>query len=151
MYCEVLINLFPIFRELKISSINNYTPGRAINTGISKSEGEYIVILSGHCIPTSDDWLSNLIEGLDDPDIAGVYGRQLPMSFSSAQDKRDLLITFGLDKRIQIKDSFFHNANCAIKREILNKIPFNEEVSNIEDRVWGKQVIEAGYKIHKKL
>lgn len=53
--------------------------------------------------------------------VAGVYGRQEPMSFSSDLDKRDLLITFGLDRRVQMKDSFFHNANSMIRREIYRK------------------------------
>ena len=32
------------------------------------------------------------------------YGRQVPLPYSSDFDKRDLLNTFGLDKRIQVKD-----------------------------------------------
>jgi hypothetical protein len=52
-----------------------------------------------------------------------------------------------MDKRVQVKDYFFHNANSMIPRSVWKKFPFDEEVTNIEDRVWGKQVIEAGYKI----
>ena len=37
------------------------------------------------------------------------FGRQQPMTFSTPQAKRDLPITFGLDRRIQRKDPFFHN------------------------------------------
>jgi CMP-N-acetylneuraminic acid synthetase len=57
------------------------------------------------------------------------------------------LIVFGLDKKIQERDSFFHNANSAFKREMWEKIPFDEDVSNIEDRIWGERVISEGYKI----
>ena len=85
--------------------------------------------------------------GLDDVSVAGIYGRQKPFNFSSAKDKRDLAITFGLDKRIQIKDPFFHNANSAFRREVWEKHPFSETVTNIEDRVWGMEVIQAGFKI----
>jgi len=88
-----------------------------------------------------------LINEIDDTDVAGIYGRQQPFSYSSDLDKRDLLTVFGLDKKIQIKDSFFHNANSAFRRKIWEKFPFNEEVSNLEDRVWGQEVINAGYKI----
>jgi CMP-N-acetylneuraminic acid synthetase len=69
------------------------------------------------------------------------------MSFSSSSDKRDLLLTFGLDKRIQIKDSFFHNANSIIKKNLLDEIPFNDEVTNIEDRLWAQEIIQQGYNI----
>ena len=40
-------------------------------------------------------------------------------------DKRDLLTIFGLDKKIQVKDTFFHNANSAFRREIWKKIPLS--------------------------
>ena len=79
--------------------------------------------------------------------LAGVYGRQLPLSFTNHVDKRDLLIVFGLDKRIQKKDYFFHNANSMIPKKIWDKFPFDEDVSNIEDRVWGKKVIQNGLNI----
>lgn len=133
--------------KMKLVEIEEFIPGKAINDGIRASSGEYIVCLSAHCIPVHNDWLKNLVENLSDENIAGVYGRQVPTSFSSPSDTRDLLITFGLDKRIQIKDTFFHNANSIIPRRIWDKFPFDESVTNIEDRVWGQRVIEAGYRI----
>ncbi len=67
------------------------------------------------------------------------------MSFTSAHDKRDLLITFGRDEKIQKKDCFFHNANSIIKKEIWNKYPFDGKATNIEDRLWAIEVLKAGY------
>jgi glycosyltransferase involved in cell wall biosynthesis len=134
--------------DVKVVNIDKFKPGAAINLGVRTSVGEYIVCLSGHCIPVNDQWLYRLVSSFDnDERIAGVYGRQEPMSFTPDIDKRDLLITFGLDQRVQVKDSFFHNANSMIRREVWAKYPFNEEVSNIEDRVWADQVLKAGYKI----
>ena len=66
--------------------------------------------LSAHCIPTNKKWLINLVNSIkEDEKYAGVYGRQQPMSFSSNSDKRDLTIVFGLDRKIQVYDNFFHN------------------------------------------
>ena len=124
-----------------------FLPGKAINIGIKLSKGDYIVCLSGHCIPTNKYWLENLLSNLNDKNIAGVYGRQEPLSYTNDLDKRDLLTVFGLDKKTQIKDPFFHNANSCFRREFWNKFPFDETVTNIEDRVWGSEVIKAGYKI----
>jgi len=124
-----------------------YKPGRAINLGIKNSSGKYLVFLSGHCIPKNNKWLRLLVKEIESPDVAGVYGRQEPLPFSSALDKRDLLITFGLDKKIQEKDSFFHNANSIIKRATWEEIPFSEEVARIEDRVWAKEALNKGRKI----
>ncbi len=132
----------------KLVEIKNYKPGFAINEGIRNSSGELIVILSAHCLPTNNYWLEDLVIAINsDEDLAGVYGKQLPMDFSSANDKRDLLIVFGEDERIQVKDSFFHNANSIIKKDIWSQIEFNEEVTNIEDRVWAKDVIKKGFKL----
>lgn len=69
------------------------------------------------------------------------------MKFSSPQTKRDLLITFGLDKKIQIKDSFFHNANSIIRKDLWKKNKFNENTKNIEDRIWATKILNKGYRI----
>ena len=132
---------------VKIISIDKFSPGKAINDGIRASSGDYIVCLSAHCIPVNEFWLENLIQDIEDQKIAGIYGRQEPLSFSSDIDKRDLLTVFRLDKKIQVKDSFFHNANSAFRKDIWQKFPFNENISNIEDRVWGEQVISEGLRI----
>ena len=136
-------------KEFKIKTINieKFTPGKAINDGIRNSSGEIIICLSGHCVPTSKNWLSNLIKDLSNNKVGGVYGRQEPFSFSSDLDKRDLINLFGLDKKIQIKDSFFHNANSSFTRKIWEKFPFDENVPNIEDRVWAEKVISSGLQI----
>lgn len=137
-------------KQFNVKIINysgEFRPGRAINQGIRSSSGEYIVCLSGHCIPVNNQWLINLVNEIESPEVAGVYGRQEPFSFSSAFDKRDLMITFGLDRKVQVKDSFFHNANSIIKKSVWQEVPFDEEVSHIEDRIWAGEVLKRGYKI----
>ncbi len=132
----------------KVVSIDKFIPGKAINDGIRVSSGNYIVCISAHCIPKDKHWLQNLYNNFDDnKKIAGVYGRQLPQAYTSDADKRDLLITFGQDKKVQVKDYFFHNANSMFSRAVWDEFPFDEEATNIEDRIWGKVVIEAGYRI----
>lgn len=132
----------------QIVNIKKFLPGNAINEGIRVSTGEYIVCISAHCVPKDSDWLANLRRNFDtEKNIAGVYGRQLPVSYTDPVDKRDLLLVFGRDRRLQVKDYFFHNANSMFRRDVWDTIPFDESVTNIEDRVWGKQVIEAGYQI----
>lgn len=132
---------------IKIVYIDDFKPGLAINIGIRASKGDYIACISAHCIPVDDYWLKNLRDNLNNENVAGVYGRQLPMEQTSSQNKRDLFVTFGLDKRIQRKDNFFHNANSMLPRKIWERFPFDEQVTNIEDRVWAGQVIKENYQI----
>ena len=134
---------FPV----RVISIDKFFPGLAINLGIKGSQGRFIVCLSAHCIPVDNKWLSKFLEAFDDDRVAGVYGRQEPMSFTPDSDKRDLITVFGLDRKVQSKDSFFHNANSMIRRDVWEKIPFDEKTTNIEDRLWGQEVLKAGYQI----
>ena len=132
--------------DLKVVKIDNYLPGHSLNEGIRASGGEFIVCLSSHCIPQKNDWLETLLSNFqDEPDLAGVYGRQIPMHFTNSNDKRDLIVTFGLDKRIQKKDPFFHNANSMIRRDVWVRYPFDEKTTNIEDRLWAAEVLRKGY------
>ena len=63
---------------------------------------DYIIKCSD--IDVNDKWLESLVSAIEEDDsYAGVYGRQEPMTFSSLSDKRDLLLVFGLDRKIQIK------------------------------------------------
>jgi len=136
------------FSGLKYLNIKEFLPGESLNIGIREASGDYIVCLSGHCIPVNEFWLENLVIAIEsDSSYAGVYGRQEPMSFSTPADKRDLLLVFGLDKKVQSKDSFFHNANSILHRSLWNEVPFDSKTTNIEDRLWGQEMINRGYKI----
>ncbi len=116
--------------------------------GIKKSKGSVIVCLSAHCIPCDHNWLYNLTKNISErKKYVAVYGRQVPLPYSSDFDKRDLLNTFGLDKRIQVKDSFFHNANSAFLKKTWKKVPFNETLTNIEDRIWAHSILKNKNKI----
>ncbi len=133
--------------NLKVIKIKKFKPGKAINDGIKKASGQYIVILSAHCIPATTDWLFNFIRKIKRKNVAGVYGRQIPFKNSSIKTKRDLYITFGLDEKLQKKDPFFHNANSCIKKNVWNKIKFNNFATNIEDRIWAAKILQKGFEI----
>jgi glycosyltransferase involved in cell wall biosynthesis len=134
---------------VKILSIStaDFSYGRALNVGIEASSGKYIAIISGHCIPIDNYWLVNLISNFRDIDVAGVYGKQEPLPDTGDFDKRDLWTTFGIERRVQRKDYFFHNANSMIRRSVWEHFPFDEQLNGLEDRHWAKQVIEYGYSI----
>jgi len=125
----------------------DFTHGRSINQGIRSRPSDFVAILSGHCVPLSERWLERLLAPFSDPTVAGVYGRQEPLPDSSPFDKRDLWTTFGLDRRVQVNDWFFHNANSMIRRSVWDQLPFDEEIDGVEDRDWAKRVQERGYRI----
>lgn len=142
-------NTRKIFQEIipqgRVLTIENFKPGQAINIGVAEGRGELVVILSAHCIPENDRWLESFVKSMANPKIAASYGRQLPLPTSHPLDRRDLLNTFGVESRIQKKDSFFHNANSIIRRNIWERFPFDENTPHIEDRIWAEQIIEGKY------
>ena len=133
----------------KIVTIDDreFTYGRALNVGIRACAGDLVAILSAHCVPLTDKWLARMALDLADPDVAAVYGRQEPLPDSDAFDKRDLWTVFGLERKVQTRDFFFHNANSMLRRAVWESLPFDEQINGVEDRDWAKKVIERGLKI----
>jgi glycosyltransferase involved in cell wall biosynthesis len=144
-------NTLDIAREFrcKVLTIDDreFSFGRALNMGIREARGEYVAVLSAHCIPLNNRWLARMAMDFTEEGIAAVYGRQEPLPDSDVFDKRDLWTVFGLEAKVQTKDFFFHNANSMIRRKLWESIPFDEELTGVEDRDWAKKVIERGYKI----
>ncbi len=132
----------------RVLSTESYFPGNALNLGVEQTTGEFVVLISSHCVPTSSRWLENLIEPLlVDESIAGVYGRQLPSEGSKPNDIRDLYTVFGSESKVQTAEIFFHNANSAIRKSVWTEIQFSDTATNIEDRIWAKEVLSRGHKI----
>ncbi len=124
-----------------------FFPGKALNLGIKVSKGSLIAMISAHCIPKNNNWISSLVKNFNNKKVAGVYGRQEPLNISSPQNIRDLTYLFGLDKKIQTRDPFFHNANSMIKKSVWSKLKFSENVHHIEDRLWAEKILNNKYKI----
>jgi glycosyltransferase involved in cell wall biosynthesis len=125
---------------------DEFTYGRAINVGAALASNPYIAILSAHCVPVNELWADYLVAALiDEPDVAGAYGRQEPLPDSAAFDKRDLWLTFRDQRLRQTKDAFFHNANSVVPREIWQAYPFDEKIEGQEDREWGQRMIRLGF------
>jgi rhamnosyltransferase len=145
-------NTLKIAKEYGINVIHYtqkpYIPGQALNLGFRSTKANYYIFLSAHCIPTANDWLDQMIQPFDNPQIAGVYCRQLPLESSSDADKRDLYMTFRNQPILQTVDPFFHNAASAIRSSILQQIPFSELHTNAEDRIWGQEIISRSLRLY---
>ena len=86
-----IINNYKISKILKIK---NFLPGKALNLGIKKIKRINNCLFVWSLYSQNNKWLSRLISPLKNKNVAGVYGKQEPLSFSSPLDKRDLLNTF---------------------------------------------------------
>jgi len=143
---EKYINKFQ--HKIFLERIDFFKPGLSINIGAGAIDSDYIVCISAHCIPTDNKWLSNYIDYMqENQEIVGAYGKQIPLSCTHADDARDLMITFGNDKRVFEKDYFFHNANSIIRTNFWKEYNFDVDLDHVEDRAWAKKIVNLGYKI----
>ncbi len=76
-----------------------FTYGRSLNIGTSNANGTFIVNLSAHALPTDTKWLTNLITGFENHNVAGVYGRQLAIGHVNPFEAHQNEVFFGKDKR----------------------------------------------------
>lgn len=125
-------------RLVQIES-RDFTFGYSLNVGIRHSHGAYIAIVSAHTKPLACDWLERLIQPLDNPRTAMVYGRQLGTEDSKHSEKRDFERTFGPEPRILRPPHYFaNNANSAIRRELWDQHGFDEHLPGLEDVEWAQ-------------
>lgn len=132
--------------NLKLNHTLKYTPGSAINMGISVAQDcDYYVILSAHCIPIDASWLENFVTFMEShPSVAGAYGMQYPMTFTNNENTRDLVVTFREETNVN-RNTFFHNANSIVRRAAVCKVPFDPNIKHIEDIVWSRDILSAGF------
>lgn len=124
---------------------NDFTFGYSLNAGIRASTGRFIVIISAHTKPVTDDWLGCLIAPLRDEATAMVYGRQCGVDGSQFSERTDFERTFGPANRVLTPPSFFaNNANSAIQRALWERHPFDEMLPGLEDIEWAKYWMENG-------
>jgi rhamnosyltransferase len=130
--------------------------GRTRNLGVRMAQGEIVCFLTQDVLPCTPDWPLAFARALEDPSVAGVYGRQVPRSAATMEMFFVSLNYPAEPLRFDPQPGghhprpgrvLFSNAFSAARRELLLRIPFIDEVPVSEDQVWAHQVLEAGYSI----
>jgi len=121
--------------------------GRALNMGCNAASGEYLVFISAHCWPVYKDWLEQLTAPFADPNVALVYGKQRGNEISQFSEHQIFASWFPDHSNPKRDNPFCNNANCAIRRDIWKEIPYDEELTGLEDLDWAKKAMDMGYNI----
>jgi rhamnosyltransferase len=126
-----------------------FTYGRALNVGVAAAQGDVVVSLSAHSLPTHERWLANLVRNFGDTRVAGVYGRQLPRASASCFDLFGMALSgvTSTRRRWQETDMMFSNANGAFRRQLCRAYPFDERLLGAEDLAWAHVVQAQGFAI----
>lgn len=156
------VKSIPAIKLLEIPS-HEFGHGRTRNLGISKTQGEFVVMLTHDALPTSSSWLSQLVKSIEQSDdVAGAFGRHIAYSTDGPFLERDIRMHFDgfVDQPLVKLDDqerydhdagyrqylhFFSDNNACIRRSVWLEIPY-PDVDFAEDQIWAKKIIEAGYK-----
>lgn len=128
--------------------------GKTRNLALKYSKSDYIVFLSQDAIPSDEYWLSNLLGNFSDEEIAGVFSKQIPKKDARELQKFFYKYYFPETKIIRPKSNFdssqnrfFSNVSSCIRKDVLQKFPFNDSILTTEDQEWTHRIIKKGYKI----
>lgn len=121
--------------------------GRALNIGCQEANGEFIIIVSAHVYPVNKDWLEKLIEPFSDSKVALVYGKQRGNDTTKYSEQQIFAHWFPEGLTLVQDHPFCNNANAAIRWSLWGKLPYNENITGLEDLDWAKRAMESGHKI----
>ena len=123
---------------------SDFSFGRALNVGCGEASGEVLVFVSAHVYPTDEKWLENLISPFEDPTVALSYGRQTGdhrSKFSEIQLMRQWFPERSVENQTT---PFCNNANCAVRRSWWERIPYDEDLTGLEDLDWASKALAQG-------
>ena len=124
---------------------SEFTFGRSLNVGCEASSGDFLVLLSAHCIPCDENWLKTLINPLKEGISEYCYGRQIPRrgvsKFSEGMVFQKYYPEFGAFPQVGY---FSNNANSAILRSTWQHLRFDEKLTGLEDMELAKRLVDNG-------
>ena len=129
---------------LRISP-EQFSFGRSLNLGCSEASGEFIVLSSAHVYPVYHDWLQKLLSPFAGPKVALTYGKQRGTDNSKYSERRILAKWFPEESNLRQTGPFCNNANAAIRRELWDRIRYNEELTGLEDMEWAIRATALDY------
>ena len=139
----------PNYTNIKIIKIDDYTPGRSINMGVTNATSDIILILSSHCVLTK----FNLDEIINDlKTYVAIFGKQIPVLNGKKIVPRYVWSHFTSERVVNMysdmEDRYFlHNAIAVYQRDYLLKNKFDENLIGKEDRYWAIDAIKGQGKI----
>ena len=128
-------------------SKDQFTFGKSLNAGCDASRGDYLIFISGHCVPVDGNWLQNILKPVVEEKAAYAYGRQIGNGQSRFSECQLFKKYYPETSRIQDRDFFCNNANAALLRSAWHQFKFNEELTGLEDMDMGRKIINSGMNI----
>lgn len=125
-----------------------YVPGRVLNEGMRATSSPVVVFLNSDCTPVDGSWLSKLVDGFElEVECAARFGRQMPRPDCWPLFAKDTEDAFGDGVKHASWRHFFSMASAAVRRDVWQQMPFNENLIYSEDIEWTWRARQRGYAI----
>ncbi len=126
---------------------HEYRPGWVLNEGMKLARSDRVIFLNADATPQSADWLEPLVQALDDPQVAAVFGRQIPRPDCAAVFARDYERCFGDRRESAQWDHFFSMVSSGLRRDAWARRGFRETMQYSEDDEYTRWCRAEGYRI----
>jgi rhamnosyltransferase len=125
----------------------DYRPGRVLNEGMRLARHKHAIFLNADATPQGPGWLRPLVEALLDPQVAAVFGRQLPRPDCQAVFAHDYERCFGPRRESSRWAHFFSLASSGIRRDIWQSRGFDERLQYSEDDDYTRWARARGWRV----
>lgn len=120
-----------------------YTPGRSLNAGAAVASHEVMFALSSHCRPPDREWVRRTLSHYTDARVAATNGSPC------GPDGRPFSGVFLQDAEHARTHPHwgFSNHASSWRAAAWRELPFDEEVTTAEDRLWAIEMTARGWAI----
>ena len=126
---------------------HDYQPGRVLNAGMELAGSDRVIFLNADATPQGRNWLRPLVEALADPEVAAVFGRQIPRPGCAAVFAHDYDRCFGATRESERWDHFFSMVSSGLRKDVWSQRGFLETMQYSEDDEYTRWACAAGYRI----
>ena len=126
---------------------HEYNPARVMNQGMQLARSEFGIFLNADATPQGGNWLRPLAESLLDPQVAAVFGRQIPRPDCQAVFAHDYERCFGAGRESAQWEHFFSMASSGIRKDIWARRGFHELMQYSEDEEYTRWCRAQGWRV----
>ena len=134
-------------RHFVVIKPHEYHPPRVMNMGMRLARANSVVFLNADATPVGAHWLAPLVQVLGDPDVAAVFGRQVPRPDCHAVFAADYENCFGANRQSAHWDHFFSMVSSGVRKDVWARRGFNEAMQYSEDEEYTRWCVAQGYRI----
>jgi rhamnosyltransferase len=126
---------------------HEYQPSRVMNHGMELARTDTAIFLNADATPQGSGWLRPLVEALQNPRHAAVFGRQIARPDCEAVFAHDYDRCFGDQRESTQWDHFFSMVSSGLRKDVWSRRGFLESMQYSEDDEYTRWCRAQGYDV----